>query len=381
MNDIKRHPTSYPGIFYRIVDRLSKPGKERMYYARYTRGGKKLEEKLGRQHADNLTPAKCAAMRADLIEGRRKRRTEIREDAKKKKWTLNTLWDDYCEVSAGNKGMIHEKNRWKHNVEDVLGKKEPHQLSPIDFDRLRMNLQKAGKLTTAVRVLELIRRAINYGIKRNLVDPIRFKIALPSLNNQTTEDLSDEELTRLIKALDNDHDQAAANVMRLALYAGMRRSEILGLAWDAVDFERGFITIRDPKGGRDQTIPLNAAARKVIESQPRDPESPWVFPGRREGKHATEFRASINRIRKAAGLPAGFRPLHGLRHAFASRLASSGQVDMYTLQKLLTHKSPVMTQRYAHLRDDALRKASELAGTLVDDAVKAEAEKDESATG
>ena len=41
----------------------------------------------------------------------------------------------------------------------------------------------------------------------------------------------------------------------------------------------------------------------------------------------------------------------GLRHVYASMLASSGQVDMYTLQKLLTHKSPAMTQRYAHLRD------------------------------
>jgi site-specific recombinase XerD len=46
-------------------------------------------------------------------------------------------------------------------------------------------------------------------------------------------------------------------------------------------------------------------------------------------------------------------------------LASSGEVDLYTLQKLLTHKSPQMTQRYAHLRDEALRKASNLAGELI----------------
>lgn len=46
-------------------------------------------------------------------------------------------------------------------------------------------------------------------------------------------------------------------------------------------------------------------------------------------------------------------------------LASSGQVDMYTLQKLLTHKSPQMTQRYAHLRDDALKGAADLAGEIV----------------
>jgi integrase len=46
-------------------------------------------------------------------------------------------------------------------------------------------------------------------------------------------------------------------------------------------------------------------------------------------------------------------------------LASSGRVDIATLQKLITHKSPQMTQRYAHLRDEALRKASELAGSLI----------------
>ena len=48
-------------------------------------------------------------------------------------------------------------------------------------------------------------------------------------------------------------------------------------------------------------------------------------------------------IRDAAGLPKAFRPLHGLRHTFASMLASSGKVDMYVLQKFMTHKSPQMT--------------------------------------
>ena len=59
-----------------------------------------------------------------------------------------------------------------------------------------------------------------------------------------------------------------------------------------------------------------------------------------------------------------FREMNSLRHVFASRLPSSGQVDLYRIQKLLTHKSPQMTQRYAHLRDDALRKASEVMDTI-----------------
>jgi integrase len=236
---------------------------------------------------------------------------------------------------------------------------------PLDLDRLRLRLQNDGKPTTAVRVLELLRRTINFGVKRNLVEPLKFKVALPRLNNETTEDLNPKQLGCLLKALDEDFDQAAANLMRLALYTGMRRGELLGLAWDAVDFERGFITIRDPKGGKDQTIPLNAAARKVLEGGHGDPESPWVFPGRYEGKHATEMKKSIDRIRKAAGLPEGFRPVHGLRHVYASMLASSGQVDMYTLQKLLTHKSPMMTQRYAHLRDETLQRAAGVADSIL----------------
>ncbi|GAB6113134.1 hypothetical protein JCM14713_28920 [Desulfomicrobium salsuginis] len=65
-------------------------------------------------------------------------------------------------------------------------------------------------------------------------------------------------------------------------------------------------------------------------------------------------------ILKWAGLPKDFRPFHGLRHVYASILASSGEVDMYTLQKLLTHKSSEMTQRYAHLRDETLQKASSI---------------------
>lgn len=70
------------------------------------------------------------------------------------------------------------------------------------------------------------------------------------------------------------------------------------------------------------------------------------------------------RVKKNAGLPDDFRPLHGLRHAYASHLISSGKVDLYTLQKLLTHSSPKMTQRYAHLADDALRKAAQIADTI-----------------
>ena len=66
-------------------------------------------------------------------------------------------------------------------LRDDIGKKEPCELLPLDVDRLRLALQKKRKFTTAARILELLRLAINFGIKRGLVPPIPFKIEISKL--------------------------------------------------------------------------------------------------------------------------------------------------------------------------------------------------------
>ncbi len=210
-------------------------------------------------------------------------------------------------------------------------------------------MKKKGLSPQMIKLtLALMKRLCLFGVSKGLCTPLPFSIEMPKVDNVTTEDLTGDEIRRLLDAINADHDIQAANLMRMALFTGMRRGELFKLQWSDVDFERDFIRIRDPKGGTSQTIPMNAEARRVLESHPRT-GSDFVFPGR-NGKMRTDIKRPVNRIKKRAGLPTNFRPLHGLRHVYASMLASSGQVDMYTLQKLLTHKSPVMTQRYAHLR-------------------------------
>ena len=235
----------------------------------------------------------------------------------------------------------------------------------MDIDRLRLSLLKTHAPATVRNVLELLRRVINFGQKKNLCDGLPFKLELPRTNNVKTEDLTPEQLQSLLDAIEDCSNVQVANLMKLALLTGMRRGELFRLKWKDVDFQRGFIHIRSPKGGQDQKIPLNQSAKTLLEAHPRVEDSEYVFPGRK-GRQRVDCIKQVNQIKEAAGLPKDFRALHGLRHVFASTLASSGQVDMYTLQKLLTHKSPHMTQRYAHLRDDALRAASEVAGDLVE---------------
>jgi integrase len=101
-------------------------------------------------------------------------------------------------------------------------------------------------------------------------------------------------------------------MMKIALFTGMHRGEMFRLKWDDIDFDRGFIHIRDPKGGVDQKIPLNDAAGAVFKSH-FVTKSPYVFPGR-GGRQRVDINHQVGEIKKAAGLPKDFRVLHGLRH-------------------------------------------------------------------
>ncbi|MEA3427693.1 MAG: site-specific integrase [Thermodesulfobacteriota bacterium] len=370
----KRKKTTYPGIFYRESKRIGGKGLEKIYYIIFKKDGKVYEEKAGRQYADDMTAARAAYIRAKRIEGKRKSRKEIREAAQAKKqaeadkWTVQKLFDAYIKGRAPGKSLTTDKGRYAKYLKKPFGDIEPKNILALDVDRLRIKLLKAKSPQTVLHILNLLTWIVNFGKKNGLCPGLPFHIKKPTVRNLVTEYLTSEQIKNLLTAIDNDiHPQAGA-MMKLALFSGMRRGEMLKLKWEHIDFDRGFINIVDPKGGPDQVIPLNDSARELLENHSRT-QTAFVFPGR-GGKQLVNISKPINKIKKKAGLPAKFRPLHGLRHVFASILASSGDVDMYILQKLLTHKDGRMTQRYAHLRDEVLKKASNVAGDIINHAVQ-----------
>lgn len=376
MTSYPRHKTEYKGVFYRVGERIGGNGEEKIFYIVFKKDGKVYEEKVGRQYADDMTPAKANRVRAGRIEGRRKSRKQIREEARAAKqaeadkMTLKHLWDEYKTNKADSKAINTDEGRYEKYLQPSFGDKEPHEIIRLDVDRLRVKLLKTLKPQTVKHVMGLLKRIVHYGAARQLCQNLKFEIETIKVDNQKTEDLTPEQLKRLLEAIDNSTDVEAANIMRLALYTGMRRGEMFKLKWDDIDFQRGFIAIKNPKGGVSQKIPLNEQARQILENHPKTEGKGHVFL-RPDGEPFTDISRRVNPIKKAAGIPADFRALHGLRHTYASMLASSGKVDLYTLQKLLTHKSPIMTQRYAHLRDEALKKASDLAGQIIEQVTNA----------
>lgn len=387
-----RFGTNYLGVFYREAERIGENGTERVFYILFKKDGKVFEEKVGRQYADQMTPAKAAKIRENRIEGRVKSRQEMRDEARAEIMTIALIWRKYKEIRTGLKGLVQDENRFKLHINPVLGKKQPSELVPLDVDRIRINMGKKSAPGTVRNVLELLRRLVNFAEKKQLCPVPSWKIRMPVVNIVKTEDLTPEQMSRLIAVLSSDivtmpdgtrHmiDPDARDAMRLALATGMRRSEIFSLRWEDIDDRRLVINIRNRKSGVDQCIPLPDAAIEIFKQRGRG-RSPFIFAARGKGKkgHRLDAARQMRIIREAAGLPKDFRPMHGLRHTFASMLASSGQVDMCVLQRLLTHATPELTQRYAHLRDGALRKASNLAGEIVKQAAKAKEQEEGKAT-
>lgn len=364
----RRIKTGYPGVFYIEGKRVKNGKREKIYYISYRKDGQKIEEKAGKQFKDEMSPAKANNMRSRKIDGssptneEKRKAEEETKRAESDRWTIDRLWESYKENKASLKDVKNDQNRFDNYIQPEFGNGEPKDLVPPDVERLKRKLLKKKAPATVKNILELLRRIVNYGAKNLLCPGIGFTIEMPKVDNLQTEDLNPDQLSKLLKAIDEDSHPQAGTMMKMALFTGMRRGELFKLKWKHIDFERGFINIVDPKGGKDQVIPLNDLVRDLLENHPRT-KSSFIFPGR-GGRQRTDINKAVNAIKKAAGLPKNFRALHGLRHTYASSLASSGKVDLYTLQKLLTHRSPQMTIRYAHLRDDALKAASNVASEI-----------------
>jgi integrase len=177
--------------------------------------------------------------------------------------------------------------------------------------------------------------------------------------------LTSAEVEGLMVALAGHPDQQAANIIRLLLLTGARRSEVQSARWDQFDLTSGVWTKpgATTKQKTQHRVPLSAPARQLLADLWAETEgsAEYVFPGR-GGGHRVEFKRDWAAICTGAGIT-GAR-IHDLRHSFASILASAG-LSLPIIGALLGHTQPQTTARYAHLLDDPLRAATERVGAIV----------------
>lgn len=280
--------TKFPGVYYIMGTSPATENPEKIFYVKYYRNRKRHFEKAGRATTDGMTAARANAIRTLKMQGKEPSNVERREaertagEAEANRWTISRLWDAYKTDRPDLKGLATDEANFRNYLKSPFGEKEPQELVALDVDRLRLQLLKMKAAGTAKNVLELLRRIVNFGAKKNLVPPLPFRISLPRVNNQKTEDLSPNQMEALLMILregtyTNEDGETVLlghdvrEIMLMALFTGMRRGELFRLKWEDVDFRRGFIALRAPKGGTDQTIPLSDEARGILESRPRGP--------------------------------------------------------------------------------------------------------------
>ncbi len=144
-----------------------------------------------------------------------------------------------------------------------------------------------------------------------------------------------------------------------ALDTGCRRGEILSLSWKNLDLQKGVAVVFGKKTSEWRGVPLTDRLRDTLEAKQasrkvRSLRHNVVFCNQAGiPVNIHELRWAFENALQMVGID-DFR-FHDLRHTFATRLAQNG-VDLFTIQKLLGHKSYATTQRYAHHYTESLRR-------------------------
>ena len=190
----------------------------------------------------------------------------------------------------------------------------------------------------ANRLLTLIKRFFSWAIEQDAIDNNPARDMKP-VTQETSRDrvLSDTELQAVWDAA-NDVGAPFGAITQLLMLTAQRLSEVAGMSWDEVDFEKAewAIPASRSKNGVENRVPLSDAAAAIIKEQPRVAGSDFVFPSGRNPKtrHVSGYSKAKKRIDRLSGV-SEWR-YHDLRRTAASGMARLG-IAPHVVEKILNH--------------------------------------------
>lgn len=302
-----------------------------------------------------------------------KKRKEAREGitlpSRKKDMPFKEFAETYLEWSKSQRSYTTKKDR----VKLLLAEFDKINIGDITLETVEQYMSRrqaeGRKPATINRAVATLKHMLTKAVEWEKVDEDKVKkvrkVKLLKENNTRTRFISKEECRALIA----ECAPYLKPIVQTALYTGMRKQEILGLTWDRVDFNHGYIELDKTKNGDKRHIPISLPLRTVLEELAGTnlDGHKHVFHDR-EGNRYQDVKRGFPGACKRAGIT-DFT-FHDLRHTFASHLVMAG-IDLTTISKLLGHKDLTMTLRYAHLAPDHLAKAVEVLGNRLEESVPA----------
>ena len=219
-------------------------------------------------------------------------------------------------------------------------------------------LRQNSGLYAANRALALMRVLFNKAIAWG------WEGTNPALGIQAFREKSRErfleahELPAFLNALREEPNTTTRDYILLSLLTGARKSNVLAMRWEDINFKQSLWRIHETKNGEAHTIPLVPHALNLLKARKATTQSAWVFPGTGEAGHLHDPKKAWQRILARANIK-NLR-LHDLRRSLGSWQAATG-ASLTIIGKTLAHKNVNSTAIYARLNLDPVREAMQKA--------------------
>lgn len=302
----------------------------------------------------------------------------------KKRVSMEMLFTKWLDMKA-NEGRVkavtlqNYERQVKLHMNPVLGHYDVTSVNQAVVQNFMDILIKEKGLnpTTARNIFGRLSEIMQYAVKEGWIkhNPCSL-ILLPKGRNKTGKSLTPEEqksLSEVLKQQKSPQNMA----IQLALYSGLRISEITALRWKDIDFKKGFIYIehsfkRMAGGGRKQktflhlgtpksrssvrSVPMTAQIKAALEAYHKTLNNHQVqdesfVVGKKNGSFY-DVRAVQRHFSKVCHL-AGIEHchFHDLRHTFATNAKESG-IDIQLISEILGHAHVATTMNiYLHPSD------------------------------
>jgi integrase len=281
----------------------------------------------------------------------------------------------------------------KH-LKPALGQVLIQGLTPARFKSFHRDLRAAGLAESSIAVFHAVaHRALADAVEDNLIlrNPAGFRKAAPKAGSDARRRANVWTARELRTFLDHvaDVEPRLFPLWRLAAMSGMRRGELLGLTWQALDLEgarltvsqqliplRGGASFGPPKSKRShRMIALDAESVDVLRAHRQAQLLERAFMGEAYEEHdlvfAREDGSPIHPQRlteqhgvlvKGAKVPA--IRFHDLRHGHATACLTNG-VPLHVVAARIGDRPETMLATYAHLLPTSDAEAAERVAALI----------------
>lgn len=228
-----------------------------------------------------------------------------------------------------------------------------------DVEALHNDLGSRCGHYLANRTVAVVRALYNAEIKDNrYAGPNPAIGVLPFEEHDRERFLEQDELPRFFEALDAEPSEKVRDALKLLLWTGQRRMNVLSMRWAEIHLERGIWLIPHTKSGRPHRVPLVAAALEILNRRAKNKSSEYVFPGRHGRGHLRDVMRQWRELLKRAGIT-NLRP-HDLRRSLASWQTMTGAGETI-VGRTLGHSDPAATAIYARVDLQTVRESMESA--------------------